>query len=103
MSYAYVWEYRIDPRHRGEFEAAYGPEGPWVQLFRRAPGYVTTRLLHDREQADRYLTVDLWQSYAAFTRFRRDFADEFERLDGKCEAFTRSETALGTFESIQAP
>ena len=42
-----VWEYEVRPEKVEAFEALYGPEGDWARLFRRADGYVETRLFRD--------------------------------------------------------
>lgn len=96
--YSYVWEYTVTAGHEAEFETAYGPEGTWVQLFRRAPGYLHTELLRDRRQPNRYLTVDLWESAGAWAAFRESFAAEFDAIDARCEAWTEQEREVGVFD-----
>ena len=68
--YTYLWEYRVRPGAEAQFREYYGPNGHWAKLFRRASGYLGTALYHDREQADRYLTMDFWESEDAFRAFR---------------------------------
>lgn len=99
-TYTYIGEYRIKPDAESAFREHYGPEGDWVRLFRKAPGYVSTQLYQDREHPHRYLTVDRWESEQTFRDFRRRFAAAFEELDKLCEGFTRSETPLGSFADI---
>jgi hypothetical protein len=100
--FAYVWEYVVRPDADGEFRRHYGPEGSWVQLFRRAAVYVGTQLYQDRDRPIRYLTVDSWETRRAFEDFRRQFRTEFERLDHLCETLTLRETPLGTFTNVRA-
>ncbi len=95
--FVYIWEYRVQPSSEATFREFYGPDGAWVQLFRRAEGYIGTELYQDRSQRDRFVTVDQWQSEEAFRSFRTRFAGEFEQLDEQCEALTESETPLGKF------
>lgn len=95
--YTYVWEFQVPADLRAEFERHYGLEGSWVQLFRRAPGYLETLLLHDREVDGRYLTIDRWKSEAAYLAFRTSFAQEYAALDAACERLTTREVPLGTF------
>jgi heme-degrading monooxygenase HmoA len=71
----------------------YGPEGPWVELFRRGAGYRSTRLLRT-ESVGRYLTLDEWQSQAHYESFRRALAGDYEALDRRCEHLTLSEKRL---------
>lgn len=98
-SFIYVWAYRVAPGSGVEFQQLYGPEGGWVRLFRQAPGYLGTDLYRDRDDEDRYLTIDRWESEEAFRAFRVRFAEEFERLDNAGEHLTLEETSLGEFGS----
>lgn len=95
--YVYLWEYRVRPEVVERFREAYGPEGAWVALFRRASGYVGTKLYRDLEGPYRYVTVDRWESRDAYDRFRRTHSAEFERLDAECESLTLREDRLGHF------
>ena len=102
-AYTYLWEYLVRPDAEAEFLRHYGPEGSWVRLFRRAAGYVGTRLYRDRDQPLRYLTVDVWEHRQAFEDFRRRFADDFEQLDRACALLTLREAPLGTFQDVPTP
>jgi heme-degrading monooxygenase HmoA len=93
--FIYIWAYRVPPEKVDEFRQLYGPEGAWIRLFRQAPGYVDTHLYRDRNDGDRYVTIDRWVSAEAFKDFRASFADEFERLDRDGEHLTLDETPLG--------
>jgi heme-degrading monooxygenase HmoA len=95
----YMWSFRPREGTVAEFEAAYGPDGDWVRLFRKAPGYLGTELLRD---GGRYLTVDRWDSAEAYGAFRAAHAGEHERLDKACEGLTLEETCLGAFEVVGA-
>ena len=97
---AYVWEYRVRPEADAGFREHYGPDGHWVRLFRRAAGYIGTELYQDRKEPRRYLTIDHWESLDAYDRFRQRFAAEFDAMDRRCEAFTESESELGTFSTV---
>lgn len=101
--YCYVWEYRVRSDETDAFQKQYGPEGAWVALFARAPGYVGTRLLRDRADSDRFLTIDTWETAADHSAFREQFTREFEELDRRCEALTVSEIHLGDFETHHGP
>jgi heme-degrading monooxygenase HmoA len=97
-TFTYVWEFEVSPAHQAEFERHYGPGGSWVQLFSRAPGYLGTLLLKDTATAGRYLTVDRWESEAAYRSFRARLAQEYDALDRLCDGLTVRETPLGDFE-----
>lgn len=95
--YAYIWEYEVRPEAEAEFLTHYAPGGTWAALFRRAAGYLGTELYRDRARADRFITIDRWESEVAFREFRRRFAAEFEALDRQCEGLTLYEAALGEY------
>jgi heme-degrading monooxygenase HmoA len=95
--YTCLWEFVVGPGARAEFERHYGAEGTWVRLFRRSPGFVETRLLIDRSNAGRYVTIDRWKSEEDYRAFRESFSAEYTKLDAECGALTRAETSLGAF------
>ncbi len=100
--FIYIWAYRVLPERADEFRRLYGPDGAWVQLFRQAPGYLGTDLYRDRDNGDRYVSIDRWESEEAFRGFRAKFAKEFERLDSDGGQLTLEETPLGEFEQAQS-
>ena len=89
--------WRFTTSDRETFERHYGREGTWARFFRRDAGYVRTDLLTDGTS---WLTLDWWASRQAYEDFRRQYADEYARIDRECEAVTTSETALGFFEEV---
>lgn len=99
--FVYVWEYVIVENRRDDFLRYYEPEGIWARFFRNAPGYVRTELLQDAAAPRRFITIDHWRSRADRDAFQQANAEEFERIDLICEAFTRSESFLGDFTSAQ--
>ena len=92
-----VWQFEIAEEKIAAFEAAYGPEGSWAQLFRTSPGYRGTELLRDPYAAGHYLTIDRWENEEAFRAFRRDHDAEYEKLDRISDAFTGKETRIGAY------
>ena len=99
--YAYIWRYRVPEDSAGDFERAYGSEGPWVELFRQHPGYVRTELHKDLQQPGCYTSIDYWQSKEACDAFRQESRAEFEALDTQCEQLTEEETLLGEFSRVR--
>jgi heme-degrading monooxygenase HmoA len=97
QTFTYIWEYRVAPENADQFHQLYGSHGTWVQLFERAAGFIETTLYQDRRDHLRYVTVDRWESEAAFTEFRSTFATEFDRLDRAGERLTLDELSLGEF------
>jgi heme-degrading monooxygenase HmoA len=100
VGFAYIWEFTVRGERQAEFEDAYGPEGAWAQLFKRHPGYRGTELLRDNSDPLRYWTLDHWDSERSQRAFHRDFSTDFEELDRRCEALTRTERFLGEFNLI---
>lgn len=94
-----VWEFQVKAGREAEFEWRYGPEGDWAQLFRRSPAYRGTDLLRDTADANRYLTLDRWESAAAFEGFKQMNAEQYAAIDREGEALTESERCLGRFDT----
>src|ERR1039458_3317747 len=92
-----VWKFEIAEEKVAGFEAAYGPEGAWAQLFRTSPNYLGTELLRDAYIPGGYLTIDRWTSETEFRAFRKDHDREYESLDRACDALTAGETRIGAF------
>ena len=86
------WEFEVSPVHRDDFVAAYGPDGPWVQLFRQGIGYLGTELIE--VAPTRWVTVDRWTSRASYETFRAAFAAEYAAIDARCESLTVAERKL---------
>jgi quinol monooxygenase YgiN len=95
-----LWEFRVKPDRRDEFEAVYRDDGAWVELFREAPGYVSSTLMRDERDPLRYLVSDRWTSAEAFDAFRRAHATRYEALDERCRRLTDRETEIGRFDFV---
>jgi len=93
-----LWEFRTRRKVRAAFLRIYGPHGAWVRLFRRAPGYVGTRLFSDPADSLRFFTLDVWQSAAAFRSAKRRMRKAYAALDLACEELTVREKQLGAFK-----
>lgn len=92
-----VWQFEIAEEKVAAFEAAYGPEGAWARLFRSSPSYRGTELLRDAYVPGNYLTIDRWESEAAFRAFRKDHDAAYETLDRECDSLTSRETRVGAY------
>ncbi len=95
-----VWELRVRVDRRREFEEQYGGAGTWAVFFRGAPGYQKTRLLRDRDDPSRYLTIDVWSDLEAYRAFSEKHAAEYDAIDRRCEELTEKERCLGYFEAL---
>ena len=92
-----VWQFEIAEEKISAFEAAYGPEGNWAQLFRSSSEYLGTELLRDTYNSGSYLTVDRWASEDASRSFRKENDAAYEALDRTCDALTSRETRIGAY------
>jgi len=99
--FAYVWEYIVREDRVDQFVRAYGPDGDWVKLFSLDEAYLGTKLYHDLDNPNRFLTTDYWTSKTERDLFREKYAPEFEEIDRACELLTKSEKFLGDFEIIE--
>jgi heme-degrading monooxygenase HmoA len=98
--YVIIWEYRAKAEHSEEFEKIYGSNGEWADLFQRQNGYIGTELLRDRQNQERYITIDRWVSLADYESFLSQWEKEYEALDAQCTGLTEQEAMLGTWEAI---
>lgn len=98
-AFVYMWEYSVSSDSVDQFRDLYGPQGEWVKLFQQAAGFIETTLFQDRKDHLRYVTLDRWESEAAFRAFRVTFAAEYERLDRAGERLTLNESPLGDFRA----
>jgi len=86
------WEFDVPPERAGEFAAAYGPEGPWVQLFKAGAGYLGTEL--SQTAPTRWMTIDRWETRAAYERFHATHADAYAALDERGASLTIAERKI---------
>jgi hypothetical protein len=93
-----LWEFEVKSGSEDLFERTYGPDGEWAQLFRRDARYAGTRLLREVGAARVYVTVDSWESRAAYEEFREKFAAGYAALDRECQAWRERERHLGQYE-----
>jgi len=91
-----VWRYRVAAVKRDAFEAIYGPDGPWTELFSESPDYADTELL--RGEGGVYLAIDRWTSAAAYDAFLTLHRAEYTRIDEECAVVAEEETLIGRFE-----
>ena len=96
----HIWEFRIRPAMRQEFERHYGPHGTWVEFFRQDAAYLGTELLRDARDATLYLTLDRWENAAAFETFKSAHRARYLEIDRACKVLTTSERLLGSYEQL---
>jgi heme-degrading monooxygenase HmoA len=97
--FAVIWEYEVHAGREGEFVALYGSEGAWVALFREYAGYVSTELLRDATQPQRFVTLDRWSSQVAYDAFLASAKPGYAGIDALGDALTVHERCVGRFET----
>jgi heme-degrading monooxygenase HmoA len=103
VAYVIAWQFVTRVAQGEKFEAAYGPDGGWVQFFRRDRRYMGTELVRDVANARRYVTLDFWQSEQAYDEFREQHAEEYTLIDLGYESLTESEQLIGRFVTVDSP
>jgi len=96
-----IWHYRARPDKVAEFRTAYGPAGRWVELFRRAPGYLGTELLAAESEPLAFVTIDRWTSASAWHACFAANEGAYRALDEACTALTEEERDLGSYEVVE--
>jgi heme-degrading monooxygenase HmoA len=92
-----LWEFEVKPGSEERFQKAYGPSGPWVQLFQRDPRFRDTQLHRDLSRPLFYFTVDLWESEAAYEDFLTANRQHYEETDRNTIGLTLHERRLLSF------
>jgi heme-degrading monooxygenase HmoA len=96
-----VWEYMARPDRLEEFEALYRPDGEWVDLLKRSPGFVSTTLMRDVSDKHRFVIADRWNSEASYEAFKLDFAKDYAALSERGERLHRAEHLIGRFDFVE--
>ena len=91
MAFRIIWEFRPAQGRVSGFELAYGADGLWAELFRRAQGYLGTELVPPIAPGGWYRTIDRWESEDDYEAFLEAFAAEYQALDAACTALTADE------------
>jgi heme-degrading monooxygenase HmoA len=95
-----LWEYQVRPGQAVEFESLYRPDGPWTELLRQSPGFLSTTLWHDRVAPLRYMVADRWTSEMAYDDFLTRFSDQYTALSARGRQSWDREVLLGRFELL---
>jgi len=98
--YLIIWEYEVNAEKRSEFEKIYAITGEWVDLFKRAEGYLGTELLRDATDTQHYITIDRWTTRESYENFLIRWKEEYKILDEHCKGFTSREILIGKWITI---
>ena len=86
-----LWQFEVRDDKTTEFLRAYGIEGEWAQLFRRAEGYQGTELLRSTSKPNCFITIDRWSSSEDFDNFQRQYGAKYSALDAALSELTVSD------------
>ena len=92
-----VWQFEIAEEKIAAFEAAYGPDGPWAQLFRIAPELPGHRAASRRVRPRQISHHRPLGQRRAFRAFRKQHDADYEALDRACDDLTSRETRIGAY------
>jgi heme-degrading monooxygenase HmoA len=95
--YLVIWEFHVRRGQQEKFEAIYGPNGDWAELFRQSDNYLGTELSRDLQNPSRYVTLDFWTSQKAYEEFRGHYVKDYAALDESCAQLTEREVEIGRF------
>jgi len=96
-----VWEYQAQDDRIDDFESFYRPDGPWGQLFRRAPGFVSITLMKDLNTRGRYMVADRWTSDLMYEEFKLSHEREYLDLSARGGRLYAKETEVGRFDFLE--
>ncbi|MGB2632864.1 MAG: antibiotic biosynthesis monooxygenase [Candidatus Acidiferrum sp.] len=92
-----LWEFEVKPGSEECFQRAYGPNGQWVQLFKRDPHFRGTQLQRDPVRPLFYFTIDFWDSENVYQQFLDANRASYVELDRSGENLTRNERRVLSF------
>ena len=101
MTHIRMWKFRPPPDRESDFALAYGADGVWAALFGKARGYLGTSLYRPDKPGGWWLTIDRWDSAAAFDSFDQAHGEEYRALDAELEGIAGEEEFVGTFEEAE--
>jgi heme-degrading monooxygenase HmoA len=95
--YIIIWQYKINPAYRSEFETLYGQDGDWIKLFKRSDQFIETEFYQCKEDEERYITIDKWVTEEAYRAFKEAHLEDYQALDRKADDATNRESKIGSF------
>ena len=88
-----VWEYRA-------WESFYRPDGPWAELFRECPAYISTTLMKDLRDPQRFMVADRWTSELVYEEFKRAEVTRYDELSTRGARLYDREHEVGRFDFL---
>ena len=96
-----VWEYRARPGREEEFESFYRPDGPWGDLFRESPAFVSTTPMKYLRDPLPFLVADRWTSEMLYEEFKRGVMDRYLDLSHRGRRLYERESEIGRFDFLE--
>ena len=95
-----VWEYIVKPERVEDFESMYRPDGPWSELFRESPGFVSITLMKELKNPRRFMVADRWTSEAVYEAFKQAHSTRYAALSERGRRLIERETEVGRFDFL---
>jgi len=96
-----VWEYVAKPDRVEEFESFYRPDGPWGDLFRQSPAFISITLMKDLRGPLRFMVADRWTSETLYEEFKRDQSAAYQALSERGQRLYDRESEVGRFDFLE--
>ncbi len=89
-----IWELKVKFKERDKFDQFYDPKGDWVKFFSKSADYIGTDVLESGEGDNTFLVIDEWQSEEAFTGFVKSRKADYDLLEEKAKAASRTKKRI---------
>jgi heme-degrading monooxygenase HmoA len=93
-----LWEFEVKSGCEERFRSVYGAEGEWARLFQMDENFIETRLVRDAVRANKFVTLDFWESRSAYESFKELNHAAYLKLDREGQTLTTVERCLGYFD-----
>lgn len=95
-----VWEYTVKAGREEDFASMYRPDGPWGELFRESPAFVSITLMRDLKNPRRFIAADRWTSETMYEEFKQAHDSEYRTLSDRGRRMIEGETEVGRFDFL---
>lgn len=89
-----IWELKVKFKEHEKFEQFYDPKGERVKFFKTSTDYRGTDVLESGEKDGIFLVVDEWSSEEAFNEFIKGHKTEYDLLEEKAKAASRTKKRI---------
>ncbi|HAQ18131.1 MAG TPA: hypothetical protein DCR40_02735 [Prolixibacteraceae bacterium] len=89
-----IWELKVKFKEREKFEHFYDAKGDWVKFFSKSSDYQGTDVLESGDGDGIFLVIDEWQSEEAFNEFVKNQKPDYDLLEEKAKAVSRTKKRI---------